>query len=82
MTPFGKMIFATLSVALVVAATVALRQKSAPAPAAARLTPAQLAEIHPPPKAPEPPRALSAPPDDGGVPAEPDEPDIEDGSGS
>jgi hypothetical protein len=82
MTPLGKMILAALSVALVIGATIALRQRPATAPAHPQLTPAQLAEIKPPEKAPEPPKAVSVPAHDGADVAEPDEPDLEDGSGS
>lgn len=82
MTPLGKMIFATLSIALVVGATLALREKPPAAAAPARLTPAQLAEMQPSPKAAEPPRAVPGQDADGGAAAEPDEPQFEDGSGS
>jgi hypothetical protein len=84
MTPLGKTIFATLSVAALIGATLALRHKSSPVAPRAQLTPAQLAEMQPPPKAPEPPRAVSASTAsaDSGVAEEPQDPDIEDGSGS
>jgi hypothetical protein len=79
MTPLGKVIFGTLSVAVLVAATLALREKRAPTVPHAQLTPSQLAEMSAPTKAPEPPKAAS--PRDGETAGPPD-PEIEDGSGS
>ena len=83
MSPLAKSLFATLSVAVVVAATLSLRGKAAPA-ARPQLTQAQLAEVSPPPAPPAPPR-LTAPvnsPSDLPPPPPDDEPDLEDGNGS
>jgi hypothetical protein len=81
MTPLGKVIFGTLSVAVLVAATLALREKPAPTVSHAQLTPSQLAEMSAPTRAPEPPKAAS-PRDGAGETADPPDPEIEDGSGS
>ncbi len=81
MTTLGKTVFATLSVALLIGGTLLLRNK--PEPERARigqLSPAQMAELHPAPKAVEPPKSAPAP--DAGDKSEPPEPDLEDGSGS
>lgn len=82
MSPLAKSLFATLSVAVVVAATLSLRGKPAPAPHA-QLTQAQLAEMAPPAAASPAPR-MSAPVNDpADLPPPPaDEPDLEDGNGS
>jgi len=78
MTPLGKVIFATLSAAVLGGAIFVLRDKPAPAAPHAQLTPSQLAEMQPPAKAPEPPRVVPTNDDAG----QPGEPEIEDGSGS
>ena len=82
MSPLAKSLFATLSVAVVVAATLSLRGKPAPAPPA-HLTQAQLAAMAPPAAASPAPR-MSAPVNDpADLPPPPaDEPDLEDGNGS
>ena len=82
MTPLAKLLFAFLSVAIVIAGTIALRTRPSPSPAG-RLTPAQLSEMTPAPK-PEPPRAISPKVNDpSDLPPPPDdEPEVEDGNGS
>ena len=82
MAPIAKVIFATLSVALVVAATLSLRAKSAPAGSPPALTQQQLAELAPPSKPQPPPAKMTAPVNDpSDLPAPPDD-DPEDGNGS
>jgi hypothetical protein len=79
MTTPGKILFVTLSLAVLIAATLLLR--SAPEPAAlGQLTPAQMAELQPAAKPPEPPKAVRSQQAAGA--GEPQEPDLEDGSGS
>ena len=82
MSPLAKSLFATLSVALVIAATLSLRGKSAPAPPP-QLTQTQLAEMSPA-AAPAAPSRMTAPVNDpSDLPPPPeDEPDLEDGNGS
>ncbi len=83
MNTLAKVIFISLSIAVMVAGTLALREKPGPAPAA-QLTPAQLAEIGSQPK-PDPPKLSARPVNDPSTlppPPDDDEPDIEDGSGS
>jgi hypothetical protein len=66
MTPLGKFFVATLGIAMIIAATLALRPQPAPAVQHTALTPAQLADLQQPkaeqPK-PEPVRVKVAPPD-------------------
>ena len=80
MTTMGKTIFVVLGLAVLVAGTLLLR--SAPEPAALRqLTPAQMAELKPAPLTPAgPPKPAAAP--DAGSQSEPQDFDLEDGSGS
>lgn len=83
MAPVAKWIFISLSVAMLVGATLALRNgTSSPSPAPT-LTPSQLAELKPSP-APEPPKATLKPVNDpSNLPPPPEEePEVEDGSGS
>jgi hypothetical protein len=82
MTPLAKSIFVALSVAALIGGTLALRGKSAAAPAAT-LTPAQLTELKPSPR-PEPERMAPHPVNDpSDLPPPPeDEPEVEDGNGS
>jgi hypothetical protein len=77
MTTLGKTLFVALSLAVVIAGTLALRSAEPEAASQAQLTPAQMAEIQPAVKPVEPPKARAAVDD-----AEPLEPEIEDGSGS
>lgn len=83
MSPLAKSLFAALSVAVVIAATLSLRGKSAPA-SHPQLTQAQLAEVAPAPAAPPAPPRMTAPVNDpSNLPPPPaDEPDLEDGNGS
>ena len=83
MSPLAKSLFGSLSVAVVIAATLSLRGKSAPA-AHPQLTQAQRAEIPAPAAAqPAPPRLTAPVNDPADLPPPPDdEPDLEDGSGS
>ena len=82
MSPLAKSIFAVLSVALLIAATLVLRGGGKPVPAPAHLTSAQLAEIAPQPR-PEPPKATQPVNDSKDLPPPPpEEPEIEDGNGS
>jgi hypothetical protein len=78
MTPLGKTIFAALSLAVLVAGTLALRQKPKVTDAPAQVEPAQMVAAQPPESALEPPRTVSA---DAGV-HDDEEPAPEDGSGS
>ena len=81
MSPLAKSLFAALSVAVVMAATLSLRGKSAPA-SRPQLTQAQRAEVPAPPQ-PAPPRMTEPVNDPADLPPPPDdEPDLEDGSGS
>jgi len=81
MTTLGKTLFITLSLAALIGGTLLLRSKPEPERApVGQLSPAQMAELHPAPKAVEPPKAAPAP--DAGQISEPPEPDLEDGSGS
>jgi hypothetical protein len=79
MTTLGKSVFLILSVAALVAVTLAYRSESAVAPPA-RLTAAQLTEMQRPP----PPPAKAAKPVAAGddEPGRPQEPEFEDGNGS
>ena len=81
MTALGKTLFVSLSLAALIGGTLLLRSNSEPAPApVGQLSPAQMAELKPAPKPPEPPKAVSTP--DAGDTTLPPEPDVEDGSGS
>lgn len=80
MTPLSKTFLAFMAIAVVVAGTIALRSKPAPANAPPHLTPAQLAEIRPQPKPQAQPSVSAQPKDD--VPPPPVEDDLEDGNGS
>jgi hypothetical protein len=81
MTTMGKTLFVILGLGVLFGATLALRGDDAPAPRA-QLTTAQRAEMQPPPKPADPPKA-SAPPAPGPEnPAESPELEPEDGSGS
>jgi hypothetical protein len=81
MTTLGKTLFITLSLAVLIAGTLALRSEPEPAaPAHAQLTAAQIAEMQPAAKPADPPKATAS-----GVEDEPKIPDWdepEDGSGS
>jgi hypothetical protein len=82
MTTMGKTLFVALSLAGLIGGTLALRSEPDPVPEA-RLTAAQVAELQPAAKPPDPPKAVRAPADaEGGDPAEPPDLQIEDGSGS
>jgi len=83
MTTLGKMLFVTLSLAVLIGGTLALRERSEKAPRA-QLSPGQLAEIQPPAKPAEPPKASRPPVHQQGADtgAEPQDPELEDGSGS
>ncbi|OLC77840.1 MAG: hypothetical protein AUG04_07955 [Deltaproteobacteria bacterium 13_1_20CM_2_69_21] len=83
MTTLGKTLFVTLSLAVLIGGTLALRERSEKAPRA-QLSPAQLAEIQPPAKPAEPPKAARPHVDEHGADteAEPQDPELEDGSGS
>ena len=82
MSPLAKSLFAAFSVAIVVAATVSLRGKSAPA-ARPQLTQAQLLEVSPSAAPPAQPRLTAPGNDPSDLPPPPDdEPDLEDGNGS
>ena len=82
MTTLGKTLFVILGLGALFGATVALRTGRDAPVKAARLTPAQMAEVKPPPAADPPKAAPTAP----GKPAEDEAPapdiDVEDGSGS
>jgi hypothetical protein len=82
MTPLGKTVFVTLSLAVLIGGTLALRSKPEPVPRA-QLTSAQVAELQPAAKPAEPPKAarVAVTPDAGSA-AEPEDPELEDGSGS
>jgi hypothetical protein len=79
MTTLGKTLFITLSLAALIAGTLALRSEREQ-PAHAQLTPAQLAEMEPAAKPAEPPKASPATIED--EPKFPDWDEPEDGSGS
>jgi len=79
MTTLGKTLFIALSLAALIAGTLALRSEPEPA-APAQLTAAQRAELQPAAKPAEPPKATVPAPDDD--PRFPDWDDAEDGSGS
>jgi hypothetical protein len=79
MTPLGKTLFVTLGLAVLIGGMLALRSEPDPVTRVA-LTPAQVAELQPPAKPMDPPKA--APVSDAGDQALPPEPEIEDGSGS
>jgi hypothetical protein len=84
MTPLGKILAGCMATAIVVAATLFLRGGQEPA-AAGHLTPSQLAEIQAPAKEEPRPAPLTVKPTfsaDAGDQGEPEEPGIEDGSGS
>jgi hypothetical protein len=80
MTPLGKMIFAALSVAVLVGGAVALRQQPEPAVRPAQVAPAQMVTAQPPERALEPPKTVTA--DAGPSSGLEQEPAPEDGSGS
>jgi hypothetical protein len=82
MTTLGRVLFATLSLAVLIAGTLALRSEPEPT-AKAQLTPAQMAELQPAAKPAEPPKAQRAPvEDDISEAGSLVEPEVEDGSGS
>jgi len=83
MTTLGKTLFVTLSLAVLIGGTLALRERSEKAPRA-QLSPGQLGEIQPPAKPAEPPKAARPHVDEHGADteAEPQDPELEDGSGS
>ena len=82
MTTLGKTVFAILSVAVLIGGTLALRSKPEPLPRA-QLSSAQVAELQPAAKPAEPPKATRAAinPDAGNA-EKPEDPELEDGSGS
>ncbi len=80
MTPLGKTIFATLSLAVLVGGALGLRHRPQPAVPAAPLAPAQLVAAQPPETALEPPKTVSA--DAGPSSIDEQDPAPEDGSGS
>jgi hypothetical protein len=80
MSPIAKSLLASLAIALVVAGTISLRGRSAPAAEHPRLTREQLAEIKPQSK-PEPPKVSAPVNDPSDLPPPPDD-DPEDGNGS
>ena len=79
MTALGKILFVSSCLAMLIAGTLLLRGKPESA-AIGQLTPAQMAELQPAAKPPEPPKPVHTP--DAGDPSEPPEPELEDGSGS
>ena len=85
MTPLGKSLIAISAIAIVVAGTLMLRPKPAQV-VRAQMTPAQLAEVKPQPRAEEPgpaPAVGAVQTQSAPAPAkEPEDPDFEDGSGS
>ena len=83
MTTLGKTLFFTLSLAVLIGGTLALREKSETT-SRAQLSPAQLAEIQSAAKPAEPPKASRPPVHEQGADtdAEPQDPELEDGSGS
>ena len=80
MTTLGKTVFLILSLAALVAVTLAYRNESAKAPAAPQLTREQLAEMQPAPAAP--PKATRPVPAVDEEAGGPPEPEFEDGNGS
>lgn len=83
MTTLGKTLFVTLSLAVLIGGTLALREKSETTPRA-QLSPAQLAEIESAAKPAEAPKVAPAPVEgqSATTDAEPPDADLEDGSGS
>jgi hypothetical protein len=83
MTTLGKTLFVTLSLAVLIGGTLALREKSETTPHA-QLSPAQLAEIQFATKPAEPPKIAPPPANEQGTgsDAEPQDSELEDGSGS
>ncbi|HEY4729583.1 MAG TPA: hypothetical protein VIH41_00535 [Myxococcales bacterium] len=82
MTTLGKTMFAILSVAVLIGGTLALRSKPEPLPRA-QLTSAQVAELQPAAKPAEPPKATRAAINPvAGNAEKPEDPELEDGSGS
>ncbi|HXL39749.1 MAG TPA: hypothetical protein VN928_04310 [Myxococcales bacterium] len=82
MTTLGKTVFVSLSIAVLIGGTLALRSKPEPLPRA-QLTSAQVAELQPAAKPAEPPKATrAAVTADAGNAGEPEDPELEDGSGS
>jgi hypothetical protein len=79
MTTLGKTLFIALSLAVLIAGTLALRSEPEQA-ARGQLTAAQLAEMQPAAKPADPPKATAAAPDD--EPNVPEWDEVEDGSGS
>jgi hypothetical protein len=79
MTPLGKSLIAFSAIGIVVAGTMMLRPRPEPV-ARGRLTPSQVAEIQPQPKAEAP--KPTAPVTQSAPPPEPEDPEFEDGSGS
>ena len=83
MTTLGKTLFVTLSLAVLIGGTLALREKSETT-ARAQLSPAQLAEIQPASKPAEAPKVAPAQVEGQGtsIDVEPPDAEFEDGSGS
>jgi hypothetical protein len=81
MTTMGKTLFVILSLGALFGATLALRTDRTPSPRA-QLTEAQMAEVQPPAKPAEAPKATPAPATASDDPVETPELDLEDGSGS
>jgi hypothetical protein len=82
MTTLGKTMFVILSLAVLIGGTLALRSKPEPLPRA-QLTSAQVAELQPAAKPAEPPKATRAAlTPDAGSAEKPEDPELEDGSGS
>ncbi len=82
MTTLGKTVFVSLSIAVLIGGTLALRSKPEPLPRA-QLTSAQVAELQPAAKPAEPPKATrAAVAPDAGDAEKPEDPELEDGSGS
>jgi len=82
MTTLGKTMFVILSLAVLIGGTLALRSKPEPLPRA-QLTSAQVAELQPAAKPSEPKKATrAAVSPDAGNAETPEDPELEDGSGS
>ena len=82
MTTLGRTVFVILSLAVLIGGTLALRSKPEPLPRA-QLSSAQVAELQPAAKPAEPPKATrAAVTPDAGNTETPEDPDLEDGSGS
>ncbi len=82
MTTLGKTMFVVLSLAVLIGGTLALRSKPEPLPRT-QLTSAQVAELQPAAKTAESPKATrAAVTPDAGNAEKPEDPELEDGSGS